>query len=150
MRRTLPFDFVYQAIALVVATIAVHLVYATWRHPSTRRCSAGAAPQSLAVNSAHALFEVDLAMPPPTPRRPRLEVQDLFAGPMARTRARLPSELQQIAEGLGVLPSVGFEVALVGCEDAAVAEFRCGDDQGSVRQVHGQVGVFLHQRLNGA
>ncbi len=34
MRRTLPFDFVYQAIALVVAIITVHLVYATVVRPN--------------------------------------------------------------------------------------------------------------------
>ena len=50
---------------------------------------------------------------------------------------------EKIDEGVVVFPAVGFEVALVGGEDAAVAEVFGEEDEGGVGEVHGEVAVFV-------
>ena len=59
MKKTLPFDLIYQVIALIVAIIAVHLVYVTTIRPNadvilTARAEQAAAGENFGTSGAEA------------------------------------------------------------------------------------------------
>ena len=110
MKKTLPFEFIYQAIALVVAVIVVHLVYVTVVRPN--------ADATLAAQAAQAQVEKDFV-----PERSlyvvlrdyeqescfilalwALSIMGLKTRNSLRERRMLQQRYIEVTEGMSILP----------------------------------------------
>ena len=57
---------------------------------------------------------------------------------------------EQILEGMMLLPAVGFKISLICGEDPSVAKTFSKQHEGSIRKIHWQILVLLHQLTHSA
>src|SRR5690606_40433865 len=56
---------------------------------------------------------------------------------------------QYIPKWMPIFPAIGTKIALIGSQNIAVPQLASQHDERRISQIHRQIGVFMHQRLNG-